>query len=92
MTINDAIERSLKKGKGTEQAAAAQLAVLLGVQLGSTSFVDEICQSLIPSLSLIVGDESMSYTARAKVKNCFYIFSFSCSDVIIEDYIHFFYF
>lgn len=66
MTINDAIERSLKKGKGTEQAAAAQLAVLLGVQLGSTSFVDEICQSLIPSLSLIVGDESMSYTARAK--------------------------
>lgn len=72
MTINDAIERSLKKGRGAEQAAAAQLAALFGVQLGSTNVVDEICQSLIPSLMLIVSDGSMSYVARAKVSDCYF--------------------
>lgn len=67
MTIIDAIEKSLKKGRGNEQAAAAQLAALLVVQLGSTEFVDEVCQCLIPTLLSIVGDGSMACTARAKV-------------------------
>ncbi len=65
--MNDAIEKSLKKGRGSEQAAAAQLAALLCLQLGSTNVIDEICQSLIPSLYLIVSDNSMSYLSRAKV-------------------------
>lgn len=67
LTITDAIERSLKKGRGTEQAAAAQLAALLCLQLGSTNLVDDICQSLIPTLLLIIGDDSMSAVVRAKV-------------------------
>lgn len=67
MTINDAIEKSLKKGRGNEQAVVAQLAVLLVVQLGSTEFVDEICQCLIPTLLSIVADNSMTCAARAKV-------------------------
>ncbi|TNM91254.1 hypothetical protein fugu_019634 [Takifugu bimaculatus] len=35
MTITDSIERCLKKGKGEEQRAAASLACLLCIQLGS---------------------------------------------------------
>lgn len=71
MTIIDAIERSLKKGRGSEQAIAAQLAALLCVQLGSTNVIDEICQNLIPLLLLIVSDGSMSCIVRAKVNKFF---------------------
>lgn len=67
LTISDAIERSLKKGRIDERAAAAQLAALLCLQLGSTDSVDEICKCLIPSLLLIVNDRSTSPVVRAKV-------------------------
>ena len=67
LTLNDAIEKSLKKGRGNEQAAAAQLAVLLVIQLGPGDFVDEICQCLVPTLLSILGDTSMACAARAKV-------------------------
>lgn len=66
LTITEAIERSLRKGRGSEQAAAAQLAALLCLQLGSTNLVDDICQTLIPTLLLIIGDDSMSSAVRAK--------------------------
>lgn len=67
LTICDAIERSLKKGRIDERAAAAQLAALLCLQLGSTDSVDEICKCLIPSLLLIVNDHSTSPVVRTKV-------------------------
>lgn len=66
LTLCDAIERSLKKGRFDERAAAAQLAALLCLQLGSTDSVDEICKCLIPSLLLIVNDHSTSPVVRAK--------------------------
>lgn len=67
MTITDGIERSLKKGRGSEQAAAAQLAPLLCVQLGAGDEAEEVCKLLAPVLSLVSHDTSATYQARAKV-------------------------
>jgi hypothetical protein len=67
MTITDGIERSLKKGRGSEQAAAAQLAPLLCVQLGAGDEAEEVCKLLTPVLSVVAHDTSASYQARAKV-------------------------
>lgn len=66
MTISDGIERSLKKGRGSEQAAAAQLAPLLCVQLGAGDEAEEVCKLLAPVLSVVAHDTSASYQARAK--------------------------
>ncbi|XP_075230443.1 interferon-related developmental regulator 1 isoform X1 [Lycorma delicatula] len=66
LTLCDGIERCLKKGRGAEQASAAQLAPLLCVQLGSCEMTDQICQDLIPLLLFITNDNSMSPLARAK--------------------------
>ena len=67
VTITDGIERSLKKGRGSEQAAAAQLAPLLCVQLGAGDEAEEVCKLLTPVLSVVAHDTSASYQARAKV-------------------------
>lgn len=66
MTICDCVEKSLKKGRGTEQAAAAQLPPLLCVQLGAGDASEEICKALKPILSVIAHDNSVLPTARAK--------------------------
>ncbi|XP_073977899.1 interferon-related developmental regulator 1 isoform X2 [Rhodnius prolixus] len=66
LTLTDGIERCLKKGRGLEQAAAAQLATLLCVQLGSGDMTDEVCRDLSPLLTFIVNDHSMSLPARSK--------------------------
>lgn len=73
MTICDCVEKSLKKGRGTEQAAAAQLPPLLCVQLGAGDASEEICKALKPILSVIAHDNSVLPTARAKV--CIFIAS-----------------
>lgn len=72
LTLTDGIERCLKKGRGLEQAAAAQLATLLCVQLGSGDMTDEVCRDLSPLLTFIVNDHSMSLPARSKVYHYFY--------------------
>lgn len=66
MTLTDCIERCLKKGRGVEQAAAAQLATLLCVQLGSGDYTDEVFREISPLLTLILLDHSMSVVARSK--------------------------
>jgi hypothetical protein len=65
-TLTDGIERCLKKGRGAEQAAAAQLATLLCVQLGSGDMTDEVCRNISPHLTFIANDTSMPVTARSK--------------------------
>nr|CAD7460361.1 unnamed protein product [Timema tahoe] len=65
-TLTDGIERSLKKGRGLEQAAAAQLAPLLCVQLGAGDYAEEVCRELTPVLSLVANDAAASPLARAK--------------------------
>uniref|UniRef100_A0A0A9XFE8 Interferon-related developmental regulator 1 n=1 Tax=Lygus hesperus TaxID=30085 RepID=A0A0A9XFE8_LYGHE len=66
LTLTDGIERCLKKGRGLEQAAAAQLATLLCVQLGSGDMTDQVCRDISPLLTFIVNDTSMSVPARSK--------------------------
>lgn len=65
-TLTDGVERSLKKGRGSEQAAAAQLAPLLCVQLGAGDNAEEVCRELAPVLGIVAHDASASCQARAK--------------------------
>lgn len=67
LTICDGIERCLKKGRGGEQASAAQLAVLLCIQLGVSDLTDQVCHDLKPLLVFTILDNSASPVARAKV-------------------------
>lgn len=66
LTLCDGIERALKKGRGAEQAAAAQLAALLCIQLGAGPLTNQICAHLTPILTFVALDTSMSPLARAK--------------------------
>lgn len=67
LTIIDSIERSLRKGRGAEQGAAAELAPLLCVQLGSSDASEEVARNLKPVLSTTANDNSAPALARAKV-------------------------
>uniref|UniRef100_A0A8B9S714 Interferon-related developmental regulator 1 n=1 Tax=Apteryx owenii TaxID=8824 RepID=A0A8B9S714_APTOW len=64
MTLTDSIERCIKKGKSDEQCAAAGLACLLCVQLGSGIESEEIFKTLGPVLKKIVCDGAASIQAR----------------------------
>ncbi|XP_071443704.1 interferon-related developmental regulator 2 [Hetaerina americana] len=76
LTLTDGIERSLKKGRGAEQAAAAQLASLLCLQLGggdefgvndgSGGSADQAFRDLRPVLITLANDNAATYSARAK--------------------------
>ncbi|XP_017777113.1 PREDICTED: interferon-related developmental regulator 2 [Nicrophorus vespilloides] len=66
LTICDGIEKGLKKGKGAEQAAAAQQAPLLCVQLGSGAASEEVCRILKPILLISTNDNSVPPLSRAK--------------------------
>uniref|UniRef100_A0A8C5FU80 Interferon-related developmental regulator 1 n=1 Tax=Gadus morhua TaxID=8049 RepID=A0A8C5FU80_GADMO len=64
MTITDSIERCLKKGKGEEQSAAASLACLLCIQLGSGIESEEVLKTLKPLFMSILADTSANVQAR----------------------------
>ncbi|KAJ1526830.1 hypothetical protein ONE63_008397 [Megalurothrips usitatus] len=66
VTIADGIERCLKRGRGAEQAAAAQLAPLMCVQLGAGDFSEELCRDLVPVLMVVARDPSVPAVTRAK--------------------------
>ncbi|XP_046677714.1 interferon-related developmental regulator 2 isoform X3 [Homalodisca vitripennis] len=66
LTVCDGIERCLKKGRGAEQASAAQLAALLCIQLGVGDLTDQVCHDLKPLLTFTILDNSASPLARAK--------------------------
>lgn len=63
VTITDIIEKSLKRGKGQEQALAAKLAAILLIQLQGD---EEIAKQLSPLVHQIALDKSASPEARAK--------------------------
>jgi len=65
MTLCDAIEKSLKKGKDEEQGAAADLAQLLCVQLGLEGS-GEVIDQLKPLLLNVACNNSVGPKARAK--------------------------
>ncbi|KAB5567281.1 hypothetical protein PHYPO_G00230970 [Pangasianodon hypophthalmus] len=64
LTIGDCLERSLKKGGGEEQAAAATLCALLCIQLGGGFEGEEGFKVFRPLLSSILTDSCASLSAR----------------------------
>ncbi|XP_073418655.1 interferon-related developmental regulator 2 [Dendrobates tinctorius] len=64
VTLTDALERCLKKGKDEEQSLAAAVLSLLCVQLGSGSEGEDVFQSLRPLLVTILTDCSAGVAAR----------------------------
>uniref|UniRef100_A0A673HD62 Interferon-related developmental regulator 2-like n=1 Tax=Sinocyclocheilus rhinocerous TaxID=307959 RepID=A0A673HD62_9TELE len=66
-TISDCLERSLRKGGGEEQAAAATVCALLCMQLGGGVEGEEGFKMLRPILSSILIDSCASLSAR---QNC----------------------
>lgn len=67
ITISDAIERGLKKGRGDEQSSAARLSTLLCVQLGIYESAEIICKDLKPTLTFIANDVTASINGRSEV-------------------------
>lgn len=63
VTIMDIIEKSLKRGKGKEQALAANMAALLLIQLQGD---ESVAKTLSPLLHQTALDNSSSFEARAK--------------------------
>uniref|UniRef100_A0A671PH93 Interferon-related developmental regulator 2-like n=1 Tax=Sinocyclocheilus anshuiensis TaxID=1608454 RepID=A0A671PH93_9TELE len=63
-TISDCLERSLRKGGGEEQAAAATVCALLCMQLGGGVEGEEGFKMLRPILSSILIDSCASLSAR----------------------------
>ncbi|XP_022918584.1 interferon-related developmental regulator 2 [Onthophagus taurus] len=66
VTICDAVEKSLKRGRGAEQTAAARLATLLCVQLGALDECEEVCKMLKPILLQTVNDKSILPSTRSE--------------------------
>ncbi|KAG9332460.1 hypothetical protein JZ751_014558 [Albula glossodonta] len=64
LTLSDCLERSLRKGGGEEQAAAANVCALLCVQLGGGDEGEEGFRTLRPILSSILSDSCASIAAR----------------------------
>ncbi|XP_026223745.1 interferon-related developmental regulator 2 isoform X2 [Anabas testudineus] len=64
LTISDCLERSLKKGSGEEQAAAATVFALLCIQLGGGDEAEEGFKMLRPILTALLIDNSASIGAR----------------------------
>ena len=67
MTLSDTVEKSLKKGKSAEVAVAADLAVLVCLQLSDVSGVELVYSELRHTLATLVADNSQPAAARAKV-------------------------
>lgn len=66
MTITDAVEKGLKKGRGDEQSTAARLSTLLCVQLGAFESAEGVCRDLKSTLTFIVNDTAASVQARSE--------------------------
>ena len=65
VTVSDFLVRCLKKGKGDEQALAAQCCSILCIQLGADA--DEIMSDMRPVLLTVLADNSSAVKARGEV-------------------------
>lgn len=65
-TLCDCVEKSLKKGGVGEKCAAAELATVMCIQLGSDPASEEIWRTLKPILLSTACDTSASSTVRAQ--------------------------
>ncbi|XP_059618909.1 interferon-related developmental regulator 2 [Phlebotomus argentipes] len=79
MTLIDIIDKSLRRGKGAEQANAAKMAPLLSIQLAGD---DLIPKGLNQTLIVTAQDNSVSYEARAKCCSALGLINFLSEDNI----------
>ncbi|KAI1882228.1 hypothetical protein AGOR_G00248530 [Albula goreensis] len=86
MTITDSIERCLKKGKGEEQRAAASLACLLCIQLGSGIESEEVFKTLKPVFKNILLDGTANIQARQACATSLGVCSLVAEDDILDVY------
>ncbi|XP_076851280.1 interferon-related developmental regulator 1 [Brachyhypopomus gauderio] len=86
MTITDSIERCLKKGKGEEQRAAASLACLLCIQLGSGIESEEVFKTLKPIFKTILNDGTASIQARQACATSLGLCTLVAEDDILDVY------
>ncbi|TSK13230.1 Interferon-related developmental regulator 1 [Bagarius yarrelli] len=86
MTITDSIERCLKKGKGEEQSAAASLACLLCIQLGSGIESEEVFKTLKPIFKTILTDGSANILARQACATSLGLCSLVAEDDVLDIY------
>ncbi|CAB0042123.1 unnamed protein product [Trichogramma brassicae] len=63
-TLTDAIERSLKKGKGEERSAAAKLSTLMCAQLGDCA--EDVYRDLKATMTKIANDNAASIAGRSE--------------------------
>ncbi|XP_036375918.1 interferon-related developmental regulator 1-like [Megalops cyprinoides] len=86
MTITDSIERCLKKGKGEEQAAAASLACLLCIQLGSGIESEEVFKTLKPVFKNILSDGAANIRARQACATSLGVCTLVAEDDLLDVY------
>ncbi|XP_026084952.1 interferon-related developmental regulator 1-like isoform X1 [Carassius auratus] len=86
MTITDSIERCLKKGKGVEQCAAASLACLLCIQLGSGIESEEVFKTLKPVFKTILNDGAANIQARQACATSLGLCTLVAEDDIMDVY------
>uniref|UniRef100_A0A4W5NJW1 Interferon-related developmental regulator 1 n=1 Tax=Hucho hucho TaxID=62062 RepID=A0A4W5NJW1_9TELE len=86
MTITDSIERCLKKGKGQEQRAAASLACLLCIQLGSGVESEEVFKTLKPIFKNILLDGAANIQARQACATSLGLCTLVVEDDILDVY------
>jgi len=67
LTIQDAIEKSLKKGKGAERVAAANLVTSLCIQLRGEA--DDLYRDIKPIFVTLMTDNSAALQARIAIAN-----------------------
>ena len=82
ITIQDIIERSLKKGKGSEQIAAANLATSLCIQLRGDA--DDLYREIKPILITLMTDKSASVLARISAATSLGNLCFLAAPAIVE--------
>jgi len=82
LTIQDIIEKALKRGKSNEQAAAANLATALCIQLRGEA--DDMYRDIKPILVTIMTDKSASSLARISVANALGHLCFLAAPAIAE--------
>ncbi|XP_045577881.1 interferon-related developmental regulator 1 isoform X1 [Salmo salar] len=86
MTITDSIERCLKKGKGQEQCAAASLACLLCIQLGSGVESEEVFKTLKPIFKNILLDGAANIQTRQACATSLGLCTLVVEDDILDVY------
>ena len=79
-TLIDLIEKGLRKGKGEEQAAAANLAAVLVLQFGVSSEGAEVHRSLCKIFIVTMLNDSVAPAVRERIANALAITAYIAED------------